>query len=304
MAIRSQVSNQILTTSGTPTFASLTLTSPLTVANGGSGRATATAYALVASGTTSTGAQQSVGVGSAGQILQSGGASALPAYTTATYPGVATTAGAVLRADGTNWVKSTATFADTYSASTLLYSNGANTVTGLATANSAVLVTNSSGVPAWSSTMTNGQIIIGSTGGTPTAATLTAGSNITITNGAGSITIAASGGGSSFTWNTISGTTQAASVNNGYVVGNASQTTITLPATAAVGDVVSIRGKGAAGFILAANSGQTIKYLSATTTTAGSLTSAGQYDCVDVTCITANTTWVVNSSASLGLTVA
>ena len=69
------------------------------------------------------------------------------------------------------------------------YASTGTTVGGLSSANSASLVTNSSGVPAWSSTMTNGQVIIGSTGATPTAATLTAGSNITITNAAGSITI-------------------------------------------------------------------------------------------------------------------
>lgn len=42
---------------------------------------------------------------------------------------------------------STATFAPTYSASNLLYSNGANSVVGLTTANSGALVTNNSGVP-------------------------------------------------------------------------------------------------------------------------------------------------------------
>lgn len=68
--------------------------------------------------------------------------------------------------------------------------------TGLTTTNnSASLVTNSSGVPSYTSSMTNGQIVIGSTGGTPAPATLTAGSNITITNAANSITIAASSGG-------------------------------------------------------------------------------------------------------------
>lgn len=106
------------------------------------------------------------------------------------------------------------------------------------------------------------------------------------------------------TWAGIAGTTQAAAVNTGYVVQNAAQTTITLPATAAIGSVVSIRGLGAAGWILAANTGQTIKMGSQTTSSAGSLTSAEQYDTVDVTCIVADTTWVVNAVISSGLTVA
>src|SRR3989338_8889777 len=57
----------------------------------------------------------------------------------------------MLRANGTNFIASTATFADTYAASTLLYANGANTVQGLATANTSALVTSNTGVPAWTS---------------------------------------------------------------------------------------------------------------------------------------------------------
>ena len=175
------------------------LTIPWTVANGGTGLSTLTAYTLLAGGTTATGNLQQVSAGTAGQLLQSNGSGVLPSWTTATFPATAGAAGTILRSNGTNWVNSTSTFTDTYGASTLLYSNGANTVTGLATANSAALVTNSSGVPGWSSTMTNGQLIIGSTGATPAAATLTAGTNITVTNGAGSITLAASTAVSSIT---------------------------------------------------------------------------------------------------------
>lgn len=53
------------------------------------------------------GALTSVGPGSAGQILQSGGAAANPAYSTATYPSTAGTSGNVLTSNGTNWVSST-----------------------------------------------------------------------------------------------------------------------------------------------------------------------------------------------------
>ncbi len=84
-------------------------------------------------------------------------------------------------------------------ANRILYSSASSTIGQITSANSAVLVTNSTGVPAFSSTMTNGQVIIGSTSGTPVAASLTAGSNITITPGAGSITIAASGGSGGMT---------------------------------------------------------------------------------------------------------
>lgn len=57
------------------------LANPLTVANGGTGIATNTAYAVICAGTTSTGALQNVsGVGTAGQVLTSAGAGALPTW--------------------------------------------------------------------------------------------------------------------------------------------------------------------------------------------------------------------------------
>jgi 3D (Asp-Asp-Asp) domain-containing protein len=105
-------------------------------------------------------------------------------------------------------------------------------------------------------------------------------------------------------WSGIAGTSQAAAVGNGYVVQNAGQTTITLPAVAPLGSIVSIRGLGAAGWILAANAGQTIHMGNQATSVAGSLTSTNQYDSVDVTCTVANTTWSVNAVQSGGLTIA
>jgi hypothetical protein len=57
------------------------VTGTLPVANGGTGNATATAYAVLAGGTTSTGAFQSIAsVGTTGQVLTSNGASALPTF--------------------------------------------------------------------------------------------------------------------------------------------------------------------------------------------------------------------------------
>lgn len=55
----------------------------VSVADGGSGRSSATAYAIICGGTTGTGAHQSVAsVGTAGQLLTSNGASALPTFQT------------------------------------------------------------------------------------------------------------------------------------------------------------------------------------------------------------------------------
>lgn len=137
-----------------------------------------------------------------------------------------------------------------------------------------------------------GQLPIGTTSSDPSAATLTAGAGISITSVTGSITIASSGVGS-LVWNDVSGTSQAAVVNNGYIISNASQTTVTIPATAAEGSVFGVAGKGAAGWILQMNTGQTCHFGSSATSSAGSLTSTNQWDSVQILCVTANTTFVV-----------
>ncbi len=137
-------------------FSQFTAALPVGVAFGGTGKTSLTAYAIIAGGTTSTGVMQQLGLGSTGQMLQSQGSSALAAFSTATYPSVATTSGTVLRADGTNWVKSTATFADTYAVNRLLYASASNTVTGLATQASSALITDVSGVPLWSTALPAG----------------------------------------------------------------------------------------------------------------------------------------------------
>lgn len=128
--------------------------------------------------------------------------------------------------------------------------------------------------------------------------TLTAGSNIAITAGSNTITIASTGGGSSFTWNTVSGTSQAMAVNNGYIANNAGLVTLTLPATAAVGDMIRVTGKGAGGWTIAQNSGQTIYFGTSTTTTGvgGSLASSQQRDGVEIVCVTANNDFNVLSA--------
>lgn len=62
------------------TGGSITGITDLAVADGGTGLSSATAYALLAGGTTSTGAFQSLGTGTARQVLSSNGSSALPSW--------------------------------------------------------------------------------------------------------------------------------------------------------------------------------------------------------------------------------
>lgn len=222
---------------------------------------------------------------------------------TSLWPNTVGTAGKIIRSDGTTNTYTTSTFADTYAVSTILYASGANAVSGLATANSASLVTNSTGVPVWSGTMTNGQVIIGSTGATPTAGTLTAGTGISITNAAASITVA-SNGAQPWVDQTTASVTMA--VNTGYTSdAGASLVTFTLPATSAIGDWVEINGKGSGLWTIAQASGQQI-HINASATTSGAtgtLSSTGQFDNVRLRCLTANTIWTVVSQQSAGLTV-
>lgn len=84
-----------------------------------------TNHAIQVGGT--NGALTSLSLGSTGQALQSGGGSADPAFSTATYPSTATGTGKILRADGTNWSASTATYPNTAGSSTnVLTSDGTN----------------------------------------------------------------------------------------------------------------------------------------------------------------------------------
>lgn len=98
-----------------------------------------------------------------------------------------------------------------------------------------------------------------------------------------------------------SSTPIAAAVNHMYYITNAGTVTITLPATAAAGSVISIVGNGAGGWVLAPNAGQTIQVLTATAST--SVTSAERYDCIEVVCVVANTTWVARSIVTTGFTI-
>lgn len=238
-----------------------------------------------------------------GKVLQSVSGDA-PAYSTATYPSIATGTGTILRANGTNWLASTATFADTYAVSTLLFASASNVVTGLPTANSAMLYTSVTGIPAWSASMTNGQIMIGSTGASPAPATLTAGPGISIANGANSITI--SGTGSGIGWTEVPGTSQAMTADNGYVANNGGLVTLTLPVTAAFGTAINVMGKGAGGWIIAQNGGQNIQIgsVSSSVGAGGSVASTNRFDSISLICTTADTTWsILGGGQTAGFTI-
>ena len=258
------------TGSATPSGNAITLAGSGSIASTGSG-ATIT-YAL----TGLTNHAVLVGAGTAtitkvgptatsGQVLQSQGSSADPAFSTATYPSTTT-------------------------ANQILYSSSANTVTGLATANNGVLTTNASGVPVVTSMASNGGLLIGSASGAPTVSTLTAGTGISITNGANSITITATGAG--FPWTDTSGTVNAAA-NNGYFI--TGTTNSTLPSSPSQGNVIKYIVDTSSILTITANAGQKIRMANNITALAGTAVNTQQGDSVELVYRSSSSTWYAQS---------
>lgn len=125
-----------------------------------------------------------VGPGSAGQVLQSAGASADPAYSTATYPSTAGTTGTILRSNGTNWVNTTATYPTTTTVNQVLYSSSANVIGGITATASAIMNTSAGGVPSFATSPACSGTLTAGTGLTATTGAITAtAGNVVITAG-------------------------------------------------------------------------------------------------------------------------
>ena len=169
-------------TSGTVT---LSLSSPVTVATGGTGQTSYTNGQLLIGNTTgNTLAKSTLTAGSKVTITNCTGTIEIAATDTNT----TSRAGDGLDLTGTTFSTDLKTNGGLVIESTeLALDIGASSITG-------TLAVDDGGTGQTS--YTNGQLLIGNTtGNTLTKATLTAGSNITITEGAGSITIAAASGG-------------------------------------------------------------------------------------------------------------
>jgi hypothetical protein len=95
------------------------------------------------------------------------------------------------------------------------------------------------------------------------------------------------------------------SSNTVYLTDNgASLVTYTLPTSSAKGDYLKIVGFSSGGWTIVEGTGQLIHFGTlTTTTTTGSLSSSNQYDCVELYCLVANTTWVVSAGPQGNLTV-
>lgn len=166
------------------TFSNISLTgvTSVTVAQGGTGVASFTPYAIIVGGTTATGALQQVsGLGSAGYVLTSNGAGGLPSWQALPAAGSGTvTSVSVTTANGVSGAVATATTTPAITI-TLGALTGVTSLNGLVvTANTGVITTGT-----WNAT-----VIIGTYGGTGVnngTNTITVAGNFAVTTNGGTI---------------------------------------------------------------------------------------------------------------------
>lgn len=103
--------------------------------------------------------------------------------------------------------------------------------------------------------------------------------------------------GGGITWTAIT-SEQTASVDNGYLMNNASQLKLHLPATSAVGKVVRLAGLGVGGWIVGQGAGQRIHFgsVSSSLGTGGSIASTHFRDSVEMVCVVVDDEWQVISA--------
>jgi hypothetical protein len=100
-------------------------------------------------------------------------------------------------------------------------------------------------------------------------------------------------GGMASGWVEVTGTTQDMAVNTGYIANNAALVSLRLPLTSALGDVLSIAGKGVGGWRVTQQTSQQIHLGTQSTTvgTGGVLAAPNPFSAIELRCITADTIW-------------
>jgi hypothetical protein len=137
-------------------------------------------------------------------------------------------------------------------------------------------------------------------------AKLVAGTNVSFSStgvdaGTGDVTINASGGGSGMNFTEVTGSaphTTAMAVGAGYISSNTALETFSLPTTAAIGTLLSIRGKGTGLFKISQAASQLIHFgdKDTITGTTGYIQSVDPNDSIDLICIVADLEWMVQDS--------
>jgi hypothetical protein len=207
------------------------------VAHGGSGRASATAYALIAGGTTSTGAHQSLAsVGTSGQYLSSNGAGALPSWVTPSVGTVSSVNGTTDRIDVAN-------------PTTTPVIDIAATYAGQASITTVGTITTGT----WNASVLAGQY--GGTGVANTGKTITLGGNLsTIGAFASAFTMIGATSVTFPTTGTLATTTDLITVNHGGT-GNTTFTaySVICAGTTSTGAFQNVTGVGTSGQVLTSN---------------------------------------------------
>ena len=172
---------------------------------------------------------------------------------------------------------------------------------------------------------TTGQVLTATTSADPAFSAIGTGSGLTahgvlIAEGTGAFVATAAGSSGQFlisggasadpSWQTatpqltvtpVAGASQAMAVNNSYIANDSALTTFTLPATAAVGSILQIVGSAlnTGGWKITYTTGQIIwgPGGSSTVTTGNAASAAAAAQVVTMTCVVANTTWVITSNS-------
>jgi hypothetical protein len=113
----------------------------------------------------------------------------------------------------------------------------------------------------------------------------------------GTMTLSTTGTGFNVVWYTVTVST-AMQTSSGYIANGGALVTLTLPATAAIGDALMILGRGAGLWAIAQAAGQVIHFGNVSTTTGvgGSITATHRRDTMILVCSVANLEWTVMSS--------
>jgi len=216
--------------------------------------------------------------------------------------GLAVTDGNFIVGDGANWVAETGATARTslglgsiatQDSSSVSITGGS--VTGITDVTVADGGTGASSFTAYA-------VVCGGTTGTGALQSISgvgSSGEILTSNGAGALPTFQPASGGGMTWSTLSGTTQTAAVNNGYILLNNSLTTVTLPTTAAVGDIVRVTGTGTGYYTVDYGTSVLIHFADTgtdTTVTSGSLTATDRYASIELICVVADLRWNVISS--------
>ena len=142
---------------------------------------------------------------------------------------------------------------------------------------------------------TNGQVLLGSTAADPAFGTLTTSTGVAFTTGAASLAINVKSGG--FAVTAVAGASQALASQGTFIANDTAQTTFTLPATSAVGDIINVIGSAlnTGGWKITYSTGQIIwgPAGSSTITTGNAATGSAAAQTASLVCVVANTTWVI-----------